>query len=62
VPQGKYSAFVPDPLPPAVDWTPRLFRLLGERTRLYKIRHLIPPSPRGAKAGISWNKLEHGLF
>lgn len=34
VPQGKYSAFVPDPLPPAVDWTPRLIRLLSEADRL----------------------------
>ncbi|HEV2452636.1 MAG TPA: Fic family protein [Verrucomicrobiae bacterium] len=34
VPQGKYSAFVPDPLPPAVDWTPRLIRLLSDADRL----------------------------
>jgi Fic family protein len=34
VSQGKYSAFVPDPLPPAVDWTPRLIRLLSEADRL----------------------------
>jgi Fic family protein len=34
VPQGRYSAFVPDPLPPAVDWTPRLIRLLSDADRL----------------------------
>src|SRR5271170_4531993 len=34
MPQGKYSAFVPDPLPPAVDWTPRLIRLLSDADRL----------------------------
>jgi Fic family protein len=34
VPQGKYSAFVPDSLPPAVDWTPRLVRLLSDADRL----------------------------
>src|SRR5882672_418786 len=34
VPQGKYSAFVPDPLPPAVDWTSRLMRLLSDADRL----------------------------
>ena len=34
MPQGKYSAFVPDPLPPAVDWTPRLVRLLSDADRL----------------------------
>src|SRR5271154_6306422 len=33
-PQGKYSACVPDPLPPAVDWTPRLIRLLSDADRL----------------------------
>lgn len=34
VPQGKYSAFVPDPLPPVLDWTPRLIKLLSEADRL----------------------------
>ncbi len=34
VPQGKYSAFVPNPLPPALDWTPRLVRLLSDADRL----------------------------
>src|ERR1700679_3650159 len=34
MPQGKYSAFVPDPLPPAVDWTPRLIRALSDADRL----------------------------
>ena len=34
VPQGKYSAFVPNPLPPALDWTPRLVGLLSDADRL----------------------------
>src|SRR5215510_12021266 len=34
VPQGGYSAFVPAPLPPALDWTPRLIRLLSDADRL----------------------------
>lgn len=34
VPQGKYSAFVPNPLPPTVNWTPRLVRLLSDADRL----------------------------
>ncbi len=34
VPQGAYSAFVPDPLPPAFTWTPRLVRLLSDADRL----------------------------
>ena len=34
VPQGKYSAFVPAPLPPDLDWTPRLIKLLSEADRL----------------------------
>jgi Fic family protein len=34
VPQGRYAAFVPDPLPPALDWTPRLIRLLSDADRL----------------------------
>jgi Fic family protein len=34
VPQGKYSAFVPDTLPPVVNWTPRLIRLLSDADRL----------------------------
>jgi Fic family protein len=33
-PQGRYSAFVPSPLPPALDWTPRLVRLLSDADRL----------------------------
>ena len=34
VPQGKYSAFVPAPLPPEIKWTPRLVGLLSEADRL----------------------------
>ncbi len=34
VPQGRFSAFVPDPLPPALDWTPGLIKLLSEADRL----------------------------
>jgi len=34
VPQGGYSAFVPAPLPPALDWTPRLIRVLSDADRL----------------------------
>ncbi len=34
VPQGRYSAFVPAPLPPALDWTPRLVCLLSDADRL----------------------------
>lgn len=34
VSQGKYSAFVPAPLPPKLDWTPRLARLLSDADRL----------------------------
>lgn len=34
VPQGGYSAFVPAPLPPKFDWTPRLVRVLSEADRL----------------------------
>lgn len=34
VSQGKYSAFVPNPLPPAVEWTPRLIGLLSDADRL----------------------------
>jgi Fic family protein len=34
VPQGKYSAFVPVPLPPTLDWTPRLIGLLSDADRL----------------------------
>ena len=34
VPQGGYSAFVPAPLPPAPDWTPRLIRVLSDADRL----------------------------
>src|SRR5438876_734056 len=31
---GAYSAFLPAPLPPALDWTPRLIRALSEADRL----------------------------
>ena len=31
---GSYSAFVPDPLPPALEWTPRLIRVLSDADRL----------------------------
>ena len=31
---GVYSAFVPDPLPPVLDWTPRLIRVLSDADRL----------------------------
>jgi len=34
VPQGRYSAFVPSPLPPTLDWSPRLVRLLSDADRL----------------------------
>lgn len=34
VPQGGYSAFLPAPLPPALDWTPRLIRVLSDADRL----------------------------
>src|SRR5262245_18562109 len=34
VPQGAYSAFLPDPLPPALEWTPRLIGLLSNADRL----------------------------
>jgi Fic family protein len=34
VSQGTYSAFVPAPLPPALEWTPRLVRVLSEADRL----------------------------
>jgi Fic family protein len=34
VPQGSYSAFVPAPLPPKLDWTPRLIRVLSDADRL----------------------------
>ena len=34
VPQGAYSAFVPAPLPPKFDWTPRLVQVLSEADRL----------------------------
>jgi Fic family protein len=32
--QGTYSAFLPAPLPPALDWTPRLIGVLSEADRL----------------------------
>jgi Fic family protein len=34
VPQGGYAAFVPAPLPPKLDWTPRLIRVLSDADRL----------------------------
>ncbi len=34
VPQGNYVAFVPAPLPPKLDWTPRLIRVLSDADRL----------------------------
>jgi Fic family protein len=34
VSQGKYAAYVPAPLPPKLDWTPRLIGVLSEADRL----------------------------
>ena len=34
VPQGSYSAFIPAPLPPKLEWTPRLIRVLSDADRL----------------------------
>ena len=34
VPKGGYSAFLPAPLPPPLDWTPRLIRVLSDADRL----------------------------
>src|SRR2546427_1188614 len=34
VPQGNYMAFVPAPLPPKLQWTPRLIRVLSDADRL----------------------------
>jgi len=34
VPQGNYMAFVPAPLPPKLEWTPRLVRVLSDADRL----------------------------
>ncbi|HAO80088.1 MAG TPA: cell filamentation protein Fic [Verrucomicrobia subdivision 3 bacterium] len=34
VPLGSYAAFVPAPLPPKLDWTPRLIRVLSDADRL----------------------------
>ncbi len=34
VPLGPYSAFVPAPLPPALEWTPRLIGVLSDADRL----------------------------
>src|SRR5437870_2723602 len=34
VSQGSYSAFVPSPLPPELNWTPRLIGLLSDADRL----------------------------
>src|SRR5271165_5671704 len=34
VPQGRYSAFVPAPLPPELDWTPQLISALSDADRL----------------------------
>src|SRR5437588_13105513 len=33
VPQGGYSAFIPAPLPPTLDWTQRLMRVLFDADR-----------------------------
>ena len=32
--RGQYSAFVPAPLPPKLEWTPRLVRVLSEADRM----------------------------
>ena len=32
--QGSYDAFLPAPLPPSIEWTPRLVRLLSDADRL----------------------------
>ncbi|NBX03871.1 MAG: Fic family protein [Alphaproteobacteria bacterium] len=34
VPQGGYSTFIPAPLPPELEWTPRLVKLLSDADRL----------------------------
>ena len=34
VTQGAYSAFIPSPLPPAFEWTPRLIRALSDADRM----------------------------
>jgi Fic family protein len=34
IPQSNYSAFVPAPLPPKLEWTPRLIRVLSDADRL----------------------------
>jgi hypothetical protein len=34
VSQGSYSAFMPAPLPPELDWTPRLIGALSDADRL----------------------------
>ena len=34
VSQGAYSAFIPAPLPPTLEWTPRLIRGLSDAGRL----------------------------
>ena len=34
LPQGGFNAFVPAPLPPTFEWTPRLIRLLSDADRL----------------------------
>jgi hypothetical protein len=34
VSQGSYSAFVPAPLPPKLEWTPRLIGALSDADRL----------------------------
>lgn len=34
VPQGGYAAFVPNPLPPPLEWSPPLMRLLSDADRL----------------------------
>jgi Fic family protein len=34
VPRGDYAAFVPSPLPPPIEWSPRLLRCLSDADRL----------------------------
>ena len=34
VPQGSYSAFVPAPLPPELDWSPKLIGALSDAKSL----------------------------
>ena len=34
VSQGRYSAFIPSPLPPTLNWSPRILRLLSDADRM----------------------------